>query len=162
MRHGRPTDFSFVMNRAEYSKGELRLHGKLTAGQASEDVVALFGGAIIRPFNPWPGPTEELKKEEKKTEKGAALERNEQTQSLYVHESEIAGCELFFMNVTPSAKFRTALNAAEKVQIGVALSSFDNKSGEEISRQVWRVLRLQPESPDVKASVDELNKLLST
>jgi hypothetical protein len=161
-RQGRPMDFSFVMTKAEYSKGELRLHGKLNAGQASEEVVAAFSGAIIRPFNPWPGPSEELKKDAQKAEKGAALERNEQTQSLYVHESEIAGCELFFLNVTPSAKFRTSLNAAEKVQIGVALSSFDNKSGEEISRQVWRVLRLQPDSGDVKKTVDELNRLLGS
>ena len=161
-RQGRPADFSFVLTRAEYSNGELRLHGKLTAGQSSEETIAQFSGAIIRPFNPWPGPSEELKKDAQKAEKGAALERNEQTQSLYVPESEIAGCELFFMNVSPSAKFRAALNAAEKVQIGVALSSFDNKSGEEISRQVWRVLRLKSDSSDIKKNVDELNRLLGS
>lgn len=160
VRQGRPVDFSFVLTRAEYADGQLRFHGKLSAGRASEDVIALFGGSVIRPYNPWPGPSEEFRKEEKK--EGVALERNEQTQSLYTPSSQIAGCEVFYLSLTPSARFLSSVGAAEKLQIGVSLSGFDNKQGEEISRQVWHILRLKPESADMKTGIEQLNRLLNS
>lgn len=160
-QRGRPTDFSFVISKAEYKDGQLHLRGNLTAGRASEEAVALFGGSVVRPYNPWPGPSEELPKEEEKKE-GAKLERNEQTQSLYTPSTQIAGCEVFYLSLTPSAKMRALLGTSEKVQLGVVLSTFDNRKGEAISRQMWQVLMLKPGSSEIASNVEKLNGLLGS
>jgi hypothetical protein len=60
--NGRPSDFSFVLSKAEIVGGKLQLTGDFRLGRnarAAEQVKASIAGAMAKATDPWPGASDE-------------------------------------------------------------------------------------------------------
>jgi hypothetical protein len=93
-------------------------------------------------------------------------ERNEQTQSLYAQAEAGNGCGVIFLKLTLPARLRAEVGAGrEPLQLGVVTALFDNRTGEEINRQICRIIRARENrsaASDMSASVQQLNRLLAS
>lgn len=151
--------FDVTLTGARIVDGRLEFTGsRRGAGrQKAQPITATLVATSARSANPWPNanaPTSQPRQRAIQNAQGQQptanqtqppgnpqappqaerAERNEQTQSLFSAGESGTGCELLFLKMQPTAQ-------SAPLQVGVVLAHQDNERGNEINKQVCRVVR---------------------
>ncbi|HMG32678.1 MAG TPA: hypothetical protein VKM94_01975 [Blastocatellia bacterium] len=152
-RAGGQTDFSLSLGGAAVSQGKLSFRVSLSAGGRSADLNAVVTGIMGRVFDPRSGSTDQqYKKGDKDSEKN-------NTQLAPPQDTQLA-CAVMFLKLPPSSSLRNVLATSSAVQVGASLALYDNEIGEEISRNICRIIA-DPASPTAKEALLQLNRRLT-
>lgn len=172
--------FNITLTGARIVDGRLEFTGsRQGAGrQKAQAITATLVATSARSANPWPNanaPTSQPRQRAIQNAQGQQptanqtqpsgnpqappqaerAERNEQTQSLFSAGESGTGCELLFLKMQPTAQ------GAPPLQVGVVLAHQDNERGNEINKQVCRVVRALHAKESTDAALAKLNQALN-
>jgi len=171
--------FDLTLTGARVADGRLEFAGSLqgTGRQKAQPITATLVSTSARSANPWPSATAPTSQPRQRAIQNAQgqqptanqtqppgnpqappqaerTERNEQTQSLFSAGESGTGCELLFLRMQPTGQ-------AAPVQVGVVLAHQDNERGNEINKNVCRVVRALNAKENADEALAQLNQLLS-
>lgn len=171
--------FNITLTGARIIDGRLEFTGSMQGAgrQKAQSIAATLVATSARSANPWPNanaPTSQPRQRAIQNAQGQQptanqtqppgnpqappqaerAERNEQTQSLFSAGESGTGCELLFLRMQPTMQ-------GASLQVGVVLAHQDNERGNEINKQICRVVRALHAKESTDEALAKLNQALN-
>jgi hypothetical protein len=170
--------FNVTLTNARIVDGRLEFRGSTQGNrkQKGQSITATLVATSARSANPWPSATAPNSQPRQRAIQNAQgqqptanqtqppgnpqappaerTERNEQTQSLFSAAEACTGCELPFLKMQ-------AMEAAP-LQVGVVLAHQDNERGNEINKQICRVVRALEAKENTDEALAKLKQSLNS